>query len=151
MTRDIQHFSVYNFLILHLRSLSDPGPKSELTTVLVIFDNKPYVSKSTNRFETSTSLLSKVNVLVKVIRAIPERKWLQPQLSQLVWHLGLLLQQGHVSQVLLVHQISIKAISTKGILEFREGGVKVAGQRVEDDLTWRYASHNGHQYIHIFG
>ena len=38
----------YNFLMLHLKCLSDPGPKSELTeaTVLTIFDNKPYISKS---------------------------------------------------------------------------------------------------------
>ena len=70
--------------------------------------------------------------------------------DRLVWHLGLLFCSRDMSAKSSWYT-KLVSISTKGILEFREGGVKAAGQRVEDDLTWRYASHNGHQYIHIFG
>ena len=69
----------------------------------------------------------------------------------LLWHLGLLLQQRHVVQVLLTNHSLLKAIGAEDLLKLSSRRVRIAGQAAHDDLVRRYPPQEFHDDIHILG
>ena len=69
---------------------------------------------------------------------------------RLVWHLGLLLQQSQVSQVLLANNSCLKAVGTEDSLEFSGRSIREASQGVEDDLAWRYLAKPSSSFFSAF-